>query len=375
MFNFCIIYLEIIYLKKFQLTEHRPSRSNCRKRKLENSLDINQPLITDYFQRIQRIVELAQNHMTIDNNAHMETHNEKPGPSFATVGGRQLKSTVLNELMDLFNKTGKRITFTSHFKTFCSYMYILAGPKAYKTLQMVLPLIALRTAQQHLHDTHTRIIEGELRIGALKEFLKRTKSPPVVWLSEDATRIISKLQIDPSTGNMIGILLDKDDDTGMPITFQKSLDSVQNLKDLLENSCLTMNATVLMARPLKNGSPPFCLMVTGCDNKFTASSVTKRKKYILDQLTAAGITVPGSSTDGDSRYTYSQRQHCGLYKDVDLSSVPVDWIHWFNAHYTNEFDHSCIQDTVHIEGKMRNNLFNASAGLKIGNVFYSRCDW
>ncbi|XP_055643677.1 uncharacterized protein LOC129779924 [Toxorhynchites rutilus septentrionalis] len=341
---------------------------------LVREIDSNQPLITSYYECTQRIVNIAEQLQTDSSSGRssnstpcildIETTSNTASPS--------MKSKLLLELVNLFNVSGKRIKFADEFKTYCTYMYILAGPKAYNTLKSTLPLISLRTAQKHLHKTIDRVKEGKLRVEQLKKFLELTDSPPVVWLSEDATRLVSKLQIDPASGNIIGTLLPKDDETGMPVLLQRDLESVSQMKKELNSSTLTINAVVTIARPLKKGAPPFCLMVVGCDNKFTAAPVTKRRIFVIEKLNSVGILVPGSSSDGDSRYTCSQKQFCGMYKNVQLTNVPADWIHWFNTPFENDYGHHCIQDTVHIMGKMRNNLFNSGSGIRIGNFIASK---
>ncbi|XP_055615052.1 uncharacterized protein LOC129761359 [Toxorhynchites rutilus septentrionalis] len=357
-----------------QLKVASRSRSENRNWMLVREIDSNQPLITSYYECTQRIVNIAEQLQTDSSSGRssnstpcildIETTSNMASPS--------MKSKLLLELVNLFNVSGKRIKFADEFKTYCTYMYILAGPKAYNTLKSTLPLISLRTAQKHLHKTIDRVKEGELRVEQLKKFLELTDSPPVVWLSEDATRIVSKLQIDPASGNIIGTLLPKDDETGMPVLLQRDLESVSQMKKELNSSTLTINAVVTIARPLKKGAPLFCLMVVGCDNKFTAAPVTKRRIFVIEKLNSVGILVPGSSSDGDSRYTCSQKQFCGMYKNVQLTNVPADWIHWFNTPFENDYGHHCIQDTVHIMGKTRNNLFNSGSGIRIGNFIASK---
>lgn len=326
-------------------------------------MDTQQSVMTDYYECVSRMIEIGKTEV-IPSTGIAANHN-----TIDKMESRGISATLLQELLMLFNKTGKRIKYPDLFKTFCTYLYILSGPKAYNTLRCALPIISLRTAQNHLGTMHgDRVVEGELRVDALKKFLDLTNSPYVVWLSEDATRIVSKLQIDPVTGSMIGVLLDKDQQTGMPIIMHRTLESINQLKHELNNTTMTINANVLMARPLKNGSPTFCLMVTGCDNKFVATAVTNRREFIISKLQSAGIVVPGSSSDGDSRFLRSQRENCGLYKDASLLDVPPDWTHWFNSKFNNPRDHYCIQDTTHIMGKMRNNLFNSGSGLTIGKL-------
>lgn len=61
-------------------------------------------------------------------------------------------------------------------------------------------------------------MEGEVRANALHKYLTKINSPLCVWLSEDASGIVPKIEYDPSTNQLIGFVQPMDDN-GMPVAF------------------------------------------------------------------------------------------------------------------------------------------------------------
>lgn len=63
---------------------------------------------------------------------------------------------------------------------------------------------------------------------------------------------------------------------------------------------------VIMAQPL-NGAPPFCLLLYGSDNRYTANDVKKRWKYVTAELNKLGISVLTIASDSDPKYNSAMR--------------------------------------------------------------------
>lgn len=61
-----------------------------------------------------------------------------------------------------------------------------------------------------------------------------------VWLSEDASSIVLKVEFDPKTYQMVGIVLPFDQTTGMPVSFSflaRNAEEIQsNMKRKMSNS-------------------------------------------------------------------------------------------------------------------------------------------
>lgn len=76
-----------------------------------------------------------------------------------------------------------------------------------------------------INNNKSQVIEGELRCRELCEFLEKHKADKSVWLAEDATAIVPKIQYDPTTNQLVGILLPMNA-KGLPIPFRYLLHSI-----------------------------------------------------------------------------------------------------------------------------------------------------
>ena len=88
-------------------------------------------------------------------------------------------------------------------------------------------------------------------------------------------------------------------------------------------------AYVYMAQPLKEGVPSFCLACIGSDNKFSATDVLQRWKYINKELSLRGVRVVNFAADGDSRLMRAMRVTTHLISgnnDLSLNNetTPLD---------------------------------------------------
>lgn len=70
-----------------------------------------------------------------------------------------------------------------------------------------------------INKQKTHVIEGQLRCKELASFLDCHKTKKIVWLSEDATALISRINYDPVTNQIVGIILPTDNN-GCPIPFR-----------------------------------------------------------------------------------------------------------------------------------------------------------
>lgn len=128
-----------------------------------------------------------------------------------------------------------------------------------------------------------RIIEGELRCKELNTYLENLKLEKHVWLSEDATGLVAKVEFDPTTSQMVGLVLPMDQITGMPTAFTylaRSADEIQTNMQKKKSSLVY----IVLAQPLKTGVPPFILQIYGTDNKFTTQNVLLRWKHTICEL-------------------------------------------------------------------------------------------
>lgn len=127
------------------------------------------------------------------------------------------------------------------------------------------------------------MIEGELRCKQLNEYLEHLKLKKIVWLSEDATGIVLKIEYDPSTNQIIGLVLPLNSETGIPISFSFMANSAADIQKYIKMRA-SKYLYLVLAQPLMAKVPPFVLQVFGTDNTFTAIDVQRRWKYTLAEL-------------------------------------------------------------------------------------------
>ncbi|KYQ46560.1 hypothetical protein ALC60_14439 [Trachymyrmex zeteki] len=93
----------------------------------------------------------------------------------------------------------------------------------------------------------------------------------------------------------------------MPVAYSFTASSAKSIQDHFSNNVVASSLYVIMAQPLQNDAPCFCLCFFGTDNKFHTQHVMNSWKYMIAKLKSYGITVVGVSSDGDSRLMRAMR--------------------------------------------------------------------
>ncbi|XP_055714295.1 uncharacterized protein LOC129808541 [Phlebotomus papatasi] len=185
----------------------------------------------------------------------------------------------------------------------------------------------------------------------------------------------------------------------MPIKDEFKVYSARDVKRSVEKT-VASQINVVMARPLSINSPSFVLMAYGTDQKFNYESVMRRWEFIVLRLRQLGIEVLGFSSDGDSRLLKAMRisgniptelpfldDFCGwdffngtlkpVVAEQHMNSIrkhyarPAGYIYQSQGSNITDLTHNrlhpitgnssppvinCVQDTVHIGGKLKNRL-------------------
>lgn len=127
------------------------------------------------------------------------------------------------------------------------------------------------------------MIEGKLRCAELVEYLRKMNAPPIVWLSEDATGIVPKIEYDQAFNQLSGLVLPIDHSTGMPIPHSYLARSSEEIASNM-NQPMSCHVYIVIAQPLGENIPPFVLLMYGTDNKFKTNDVLQRWKFIEHEL-------------------------------------------------------------------------------------------
>lgn len=287
---------------------------------------------------------------------------------------------ILNKLLDNANenisrpKQGYRYDIDS--KKFAVYIRMLSGPLVYNVLQqnLELALPSISTINKFIHASNG-IVEGVLRCNELLLYLNDRNLPLVVGLSEDATRIEGKIQFDPRTNQLIGFVLPTDPNNGLPIPHVYKATSAEAIVEHFTNETpVATFVNTIMAQPISN-APPFCLLIFGTDGKYNAHSVSKRWKFVSDELKKLGITALSIASDSDPRYNCAMRANSGLGSQSDWSKIDsFGDAEWFRCGENMTFPFY-FQDINHIGTKFRNFLMKTlkdRTKLPMGKSFYIR---
>lgn len=134
-----------------------------------------------------------------------------------------------------------------------------------------------------INQNKSKIIEGELRIKELNHYLDTMNLKKCVWIAEDATAIVTKVEFDPNSNQMIGIVLPTNAATGMPIPFSYLASTEDEIyKNMKCNK--SSNVYVVMAQPIAKNVPAFVLQLFGSDNRFTTRNVLLRWQHTRAEL-------------------------------------------------------------------------------------------
>ncbi|KAK3928931.1 putative UDP-N-acetylglucosamine--peptide N-acetylglucosaminyltransferase SEC [Frankliniella fusca] len=241
-------------------------------------------------------------------------------------------------------------------KEFGAVVYTLGGPMLYSIFSSNFPLPALATTSRVLHSCDP-IIEGKWRFTELKEFLVKRNFPLVIWVSEDGTRVNGRIQYDVKTNQIVGFVPSLDTN-GLPVIQSFPATSASVIKSYFENCTVSSNAYAIMAQPLAQNAPTFCLALWGTDNRFKSTDVLARWRWMVQAASEEGITVAGVSSDGDSKLL-SAMYNC-TFRNA-LHNWP-----WFYAELKPTF--VTVQDTIHLLIKLRQKLIKPSDIMPMGNI-------
>lgn len=297
-----------------------------------------------------------------------QINNSTAEPSFSYNNTSKFVHKIF-EIIKTKNKNpmGHIAEYDKELKQFATYLYAIGGKFTYETLVANLFLPSVSTVKKEIQSSNGPIIEGTLRVEALSAFLNKRKLPLKVWLSEDATKIVNKIEYDSTTDQIVGLVLPMDS-SGIPIPFSFTAENVSKMQHSLLNYPKANDVYTVMSRSLNVNAPAFCLSLFGTDNKFTTGQVLKRWAVTEKACENENITPLGWSSDGDSRCLRAMRIRSGLV--YNPLNVPVKWKEWFNATYMPKLN--CVQDTHHICAKLKNRLYDSTAVMVMGKYIVSK---
>lgn len=118
----------------------------------------------------------------------------------------------------------------------------------------------------------------------MAEYLHILKAPKKVWISEDASGIVSTVSFDSRTNQLIGLVLPTNYRTGMPTPFSFTPQSLKEIEEQIKQNGKSSLVYIVLAQPLLDNTPPFILQIFGTDNRFKSRDILLRWKHTEDQL-------------------------------------------------------------------------------------------
>ena len=137
--------------------------------------------------------------------------------------------------------------FESSLKQLFSYIYSVGGRFAYEVLQKNLgcAIPTISTICRTVSQFSLRVSEGLFRFKELREYLIENKYPLCVWISEDATRITSRIQYDPKTNQIVGFVPPLHNN-GVPKPFTFPATSADTITSYFEKATRAANVYTIM---------------------------------------------------------------------------------------------------------------------------------
>jgi len=286
-----------------------------------------------------------------------------------------------NMISNAEQNCGKYPTNRKHstiIKKFATALFLYAGPLAYEFLQQNVPqaLPCVRTIQTTIHSEYKCINEGAFQFDELKEHIERYGAPAFVSISEDATRIVGRVEYDSATNRCVGFVLPLDGN-GLPKVNFCTAESFSAMEEMFQKCPIAKYAYVYMAQPLCQNVPPMCLACLGTDNKFSADDLLPRWRFIVEECSKRNIIVLSFGADGDSRVmkcmtlstTLTTSDPSCTEKVSALSKlcspvcIPDNWKGWFHIQ-PNKI--GFVQDTVHLAVKLKSRLLKPRIALPMG---------
>lgn len=238
-----------------------------------------------------------------------------------------------------------------------AYLRMICGTLGYHTFQANLQrsMPSITSVNRYIRASHFHITEGILRSEELQKYLNDRSLPKVVSLSEDATRVVGKVQYCSITNQIVGFTLPINHKIGMPVPFAYPARNADEIMKHFEYGNSSSFLNIIMAQPVVKNESPFCLLLFGSDSKYSANDVKNRWKFIVRELAKIGIKTLTISSDSDPRYNSAMRELSKLGMKSNIN--------WFSCS-VNISTPIYIQDTVHILTKLRNFFLRTKAKQK-----------
>lgn len=265
--------------------------------------------------------------------------------------------TLLQNNMN--NKLGyTRNFYQPEFMSISAYLFLRLGLKQYDFLNKNALLPSVSTIRNHIMRDIRTMEEGVIRVDGLVDYLKTNDYSMEVSILEDATKIVECVEIDYNTDTLLGLSAPFDMVTGMPKKHLFVSNTLENISDAVKNFNKSSYVNIILAQPNNTNAIPYLLGYFGTDNRFKASVVLARMKFIKKCLAEKGIETLSFGSDGDSRHLLAQKILLNFGMPQNYGSLTLAGN--INADILSN------QDSLHLTKKLKSSLYQASHYLTLG---------
>ena len=270
-----------------------------------------------------------------------------------------LKLLYSNAVKNTYAKSKSGCRHDETIKMFAAYMFCLVGRAGYEFIQanIGLALPSLATIIRMINK-FPKIREGEFMFDELEKHLNQWNAPKFVHVHMDDTRVINKIDYQPSTDRFVGFVLPLEN--GLPKVDAFILTSFDELKNAFEANTVANYAHCIVAKPLTSDAPSFVFFVLGTDSRYDYTVILERWKHIDAELNRRGIKVISYGADGAGCFMKAMLIKTGLFfpthdllsKSYAMKEITVTGL--------------SAQDHIHLLAKLRTRLLIPSNILAIG---------
>ena len=221
--------------------------NNTRKTKKYLKPIPDQPLITNYIKIVSDIELSIQQNPKLSSLIKANCDNKV---EFSTAVLQRLFTNASNNAKQL----PKQRRHDETIKKFSISLFFLAGPAAYEMLHQNLPeaLPSLSLVKKEMRKHYSNFTEGVFRFDKLSVHLDAYQAPRVISISEDATRIISRIEYEPTTDKLVGFVLPVDENF-LPLTESFIATSFEQIEAMFHNEPRSTYTYVYVAQPMAPG--------------------------------------------------------------------------------------------------------------------------
>ena len=167
----------------------------------------NQPKITDYISIPTRVKNILCQHSLKE----IQDLDEDQALQFST----ELFKKLIENAQSNCRLVPKARRHSEIVKSYSLSLLLMIGPSAYKLIHANMPeaFPSLSTVEREASKRYHPLKEGEFLFDKLAAHLDAYNAPRMISISEDATRVVSRVEYDGNSDSIVGFVLPISEDS------------------------------------------------------------------------------------------------------------------------------------------------------------------